>query len=109
MAAMLARLTRLNRTDAVWTHHLVVLVLYNVAVPDELARCVELQPHACDLARVGDDGVLETALPRLGRSYIAVKLNRLQNLTIIIEDQTLAVHYFKYGLVNRSEERRVGK
>ena len=41
-AAMLARLTGLNRTDSVWTHHFVVLVLYDVAVPDELARCVEL-------------------------------------------------------------------
>ena len=81
---MLARLTGLNRTDSVWTHHFVVLVLYDVAVPDELARCVELQPHACDLARVGDDGILKTALPWLGRSYIAVKLNRLQNLTVSI-------------------------
>ena len=42
MTAMLARLTRLKRTDSVWTHHFVVLMLYDVAVPDELARCVEL-------------------------------------------------------------------
>ena len=36
----LARLARLDRTDAVRPHHLVVLVLDDVAVPDELARRV---------------------------------------------------------------------
>jgi hypothetical protein len=97
---MLTRLTGLYGTDAVWPHHLVVFVLYDVAVPDELARRVELRPHACDLAGIGDDGVLETVLPRLGRGYIAVKLNRFHNLTVIIQDQTLAVHHFKYDLVN---------
>ena len=90
MAAMLAamdlsvisgRLTRLNGTDAVWPHHFVVLVLYDVAVPDELARRVELRPDACDLTRIRDDGVLEAGLPRLGWSYIAIKLNRF-NLTL---------------------------
>ena len=42
LAAMLTRLTGLNGTDAVWPHHLVVFVLYDVAVPDELpGRVVE--------------------------------------------------------------------
>ena len=46
MAAMLAPVGRAEPADAVWPHHLVVLVLDDVAVPDELAGCVELQPHA---------------------------------------------------------------
>ena len=37
-----ARLAGLHRADAVGPHHLVVLVLDDVAVPDELARRVEL-------------------------------------------------------------------
>ena len=59
--------TRLNRPDPVRPHHLVVLVLDDVAVPDELARRVELRPDAGHLARIGDDGVLEAGLPGLGR------------------------------------------
>src|SRR5512145_797116 len=96
----LARLARLDRPDAIRPHHLVVLVLDDVAMPDELTRRVELRPHACDLARISDNGILETALPGLGRRYIAVKLKRFQNLTAIIQDQTLAVHHLKRYLVD---------
>jgi hypothetical protein len=42
-------------------------VLDDVAVPDGLARAVESAPDARDLARVGDHGVLEAGLGRLGR------------------------------------------
>src|SRR5699024_5725208 len=38
------RLPLLLRADAVWPHHLVVLVLEHVAVPDELAGVVEGHP-----------------------------------------------------------------
>ena len=48
-----------RRTDAVGPHHLVVLVLDDVAVPDELARRGEARPHPRDLAGISDDRVLE--------------------------------------------------
>src|SRR5262249_29586165 len=45
-----AGLAGLNRPDLVWPHHLVVLVLDDVAVPDEPARRLEFRPDADDLA-----------------------------------------------------------
>ena len=60
-------LTRLHGPDAIQAHHLVVLVLDDVAVPDELAGVGEPQPQPGHLAGVGDDGVLPAALPGLGR------------------------------------------
>ena len=57
-------------------HHLVVLVLDDVAVPDELAGLVELGADAGDLAGIGDDRVLEAGLPGFGRSGGARELRR---------------------------------
>ena len=45
--------------DPVGAHHLVVLVLDDVAVPDVLALLGERHPDPGHLRRVGDDGVLE--------------------------------------------------
>jgi hypothetical protein len=56
-------LAGLDRPDAVRPHHLVVLVLHDVAVPHELARIRELRADAGDLARQGGHGVLEPGLP----------------------------------------------
>jgi hypothetical protein len=52
----LRRLARLHRSNPVRPHHLVILVLNDVAVPDELAGRVELGLYAGDLARIGDAG-----------------------------------------------------
>ena len=52
-----------SRSDAVRTHHLVVLVLDDVAVPHEQAGAVVGRLHARDLPGVGDDGVLAAGLP----------------------------------------------
>jgi hypothetical protein len=51
--------------DAVGAHHLVVLVLEEVAVPDEEFLAVEPRLHSGDLFGEGDQGVLEPALPAL--------------------------------------------
>ncbi len=51
-------LSRLLRSDAVGTHHLVVLMFDDVAVPHELAGCVELCLYAGDLTRVGGNCIL---------------------------------------------------
>src|SRR5215217_7020251 len=77
-----AGLTGLLRADAVRAHHLVVLVLDDVAVPDELAGRVELGPDAGDLTWVGDDGVLDAAFGRLGRDGVAVELDRLADFLV---------------------------
>src|SRR5262249_13479149 len=53
--------------DYEWTHHLVILVLEDVAVPDEATRGAELRLDTRDLTRVGDDCVLEPGLSRLRR------------------------------------------
>ena len=57
------RLARLDGADAVGPHHLVVLVLDDVAVPDELAGCGESHTHPGHLARQGRNGVLDAGLP----------------------------------------------
>ena len=57
------------RADAVRPHHLVVLVLDDVAVPDELAGRRESRAHPRDLSRIRDDVVLDAGLPGLGRRY----------------------------------------
>src|SRR6266498_1341723 len=57
-----------DRPDRVWAHHLVVLVLDDVAVPHEQPLHVEPSSHPGDLARIGDHGVLESGLPDLGRA-----------------------------------------
>ena len=51
--------------DPIRPHHLVVLVLDDVAMPNEQAGTVEERLHACDFAGVGDHGVLAAALPAL--------------------------------------------
>ena len=47
---LLPGLAGLDRTNAERPHHLIVLVLNNVAVPDELTSRIELCPHAGHLA-----------------------------------------------------------
>src|SRR3970282_60978 len=59
------------RPYAVWPHHLVVLVLYDVAMPDIQAGEVEQCFDPGDLTRIGDDGVLVARLPSLRRSSTA--------------------------------------
>ena len=54
--------------DAVGPHHLVVLVLEDVALPDVEPLDVEGGVHAGDLAGVRDDGVLPAGLGELGRA-----------------------------------------
>ena len=56
-----------SRLDPQRAHHLVVLVLKDVAVPDEEPRLIETGLDAGDLVGVGDDRVLVTGLPRFGR------------------------------------------
>src|SRR5512132_4086421 len=60
--------------DGVGPHHLVVLMLHDMAVPDEAAGHVELGLDAGDLARVDDDHVLEATSPRRGRHVMAERL-----------------------------------
>ena len=55
-----------SRLDPQRAHHLVVLVLEDVAVPDEEPGVVEARLDAGDLVGVGDDRVLVAGLPRLG-------------------------------------------
>ena len=57
-----------HRPDVVRPHHLVVLVLDDVAVPDIQASDVEPGLDAGDLVRIGDDRVLEARLPGFRRS-----------------------------------------
>src|SRR6188474_3587012 len=61
----LYRLAWLQGADAVRPHHFIVLVLDDVAMPDELAGRIELRPHASDLSGIGNHGVLEASLPGL--------------------------------------------
>src|SRR5262249_8353992 len=51
--------------DDVRPHHLVVLVLDDVAVPDVQSRYVERGPDGRDVSGVGEDGMLEARFPRL--------------------------------------------
>src|SRR5512132_4183722 len=62
---------RRSGSDPVRAHHLVVLVLDDVAVPDEQPGAVVGRLDAGDLAGVGDDGVLASGLPRLGPANLA--------------------------------------
>ena len=57
-----------DRPDVQGEHHLVVLVLDDVAVPHVAPRDEEPGLDPGDFAGLGDDGVLDGALPRLGRS-----------------------------------------
>src|SRR5688572_16400054 len=59
---------RLMRPDAIRSHHLVVFVFDDVAVPDELAGYRERHSHARNLAGIRDDGVLPAVLPRMRRN-----------------------------------------
>src|SRR6266508_360290 len=68
------------RPDPVGAHHLVVLVLDDVAVPHVQAGEVELGLDPGDLLRVGDDGVLVAGLPALRRS--GRSLGRLERLAV---------------------------
>src|SRR5215207_10480937 len=72
-SAMISSAAAVSGPDAIRAHHLVVLVLEDVAVPDEQAGAVEERLHARDLAGVGDHGVLATELPALGRTGDAVE------------------------------------
>jgi hypothetical protein len=73
------RQVRRNWADAVGPHHLAVLMLDDVAVPDIEARQIELRLHAGDLARVGDDRVFK---PRSeGSGPRALPLNGCRSTT----------------------------
>lgn len=72
-------------------------MLYDVAVPDELAGRVELRPHACDLARIRNYGVLETVFPRLGRPGYRSG-NDLNLLVVLVHDDILPIDDLKYDL-----------
>lgn len=68
------------RADAEWPHHLVVLMLEDVAVEDEQAGTVEQRLDPGDLVRVGDHGVLATGLPALRRPWVAADWLPLHHL-----------------------------
>src|SRR6186713_2602723 len=92
------RLAGLHRTDPVRPHHLVVLVLDDVAVPDELALVVELQPEPGDLIRVANDRVLEAALPGLGPSWLANGMD--VGVPFLVKVDRLPVHDLERHLVH---------
>jgi len=58
-----AGLARLHWPDSVRPHHLVVLVLDDVAVPNKLPGVDEAHPQSGDLPWIGDDRVLPSVLP----------------------------------------------
>src|SRR5678815_5577638 len=89
----------LNRPDPVWSHHLVVLVLDDVAVPDELARRVELRPHSRHLARIGDDGILEARFPGLGRCWRGPR-DDLDLMGVLVDQDNLSVDDLEDNLVD---------
>src|SRR6266511_5392413 len=74
------------RPDSVWSHHLVVLVLQDVAVPHVQAREIEQRLDPRDLVRVSDDRVLVARLPTLGGSRATF--------------ERLAVHHLELHLVD---------
>ena len=65
----LARLVWLLRPDAIRSHHLIVLVLHNVAMPDELTGRIKLPSYPRHLTRVRDDCVFEAGFPGLARFW----------------------------------------
>src|SRR5512132_2834308 len=75
-------------------------MLDDVAVPDALAGRGESRFEPDDLSRVGDDRVLESSFPWLRRGDGAVKLDRFDDLTLGIEDETLAVHELERDFVD---------
>ena len=81
--------------DAVGPHHFVVLVLDDVAVPDELAGVGEPQPQPGHLARVGDHGVLPAVLPGLRRGRVASELDRLDDLAVLVQRQACRLTTWK--------------
>src|SRR5206468_12370112 len=60
--------TRGLRSDPIRPHHLVVLVLHDMAVPHVEAGQIEPGLHPGDLPGVGDHGVLVAGLPALRSS-----------------------------------------
>src|SRR5688572_2747901 len=89
----------LNRPDPVWSHHLVVLVLDDVTVPDELARCVELRPHPCHLARIGDNRILETRFRGLGGCRRGPWVD-LDLMGVLVDQDNLSVDDLEDDLVD---------
>lgn len=81
-----------EQANPVWTHHLVILVLYDVAVPHELARRDEVCANTCDLARIRSYGVLKAGFRGFRQTNIASEFNRHNGL-FIIKYQAFAVHY----------------
>src|SRR6266542_2938350 len=57
----------MSSADRVWPHHLVVLVLDDVAMPHVASREVEQGLDPGDLVRVGDDHVFVARLPGFRR------------------------------------------
>src|SRR5512134_2027680 len=94
--------TALLRADPVWPHHLVVLVLDDVAVPDVLARCVELCPEASDFAWIRYGCILQAVLPGLGRPRVPGfrDSGNLAGFLILCEGDRLPVDHLEGYLVD---------
>src|SRR5918995_4038018 len=89
---LLLGLSGLNWPDPVRPHHLVVLVLDDVAVPDELSSVPELHADPGYLARVGDHRVLEPTLPGLGSAWRSRELDVVDMTHLVLgERDSLAV------------------
>src|SRR3954454_5085657 len=94
------RLPRLQRSDPVGPHHLVVLVLDDVAVPDELAGSAELRPNPGHLAGIGGHGLLEAGLPRFARTRTSDEPSRRFGLSFGVDHQALTVDHLERRLVD---------
>jgi hypothetical protein len=62
-SSRLYRLSGLYRPNPVRPHHLVVLMLDDMAVPNELSRRIETRFDTRNLPRIGNDGILSTCFP----------------------------------------------
>ena len=93
-------LSGLHGSYAIRTHHLVILMLNNVAMPDELASLVELRSDAGNFTRIGGDRILEAALPGFGRSGIPNQTRWGLSLAVRIRFECLTVHNFKCHFVD---------
>src|SRR5262245_61668583 len=83
-------LVRLLRPDAIRAHHLIVLVLQNMAMPDELARRLELYPYPRHLTWVRDDCVFKAGFPGFARRWSRCSKNP-DSLRLLIHADLLPV------------------
>src|SRR5574337_75510 len=91
-------LPRLLGADAVGPHHLIVLVLDDVAVPGELAGIREAPADAGDLAGVGDHRVLETGFP--GFRWLGVRRRQPDLARPFVDEDVLAIDDLEGDLVH---------